>query len=71
MEWTDATEDTPKEDGRYAIIYQQGSTVRRVFCDYSTEDGWLIGMMDVKVLAWCRFPDIPQWLIDNLMEEVA
>lgn len=71
MSWKDASKESPEEDGRYAVIYQQGGYVRRVFCDYSVEHGWLTGMADVQILAWQPFDGIPQWIIDKAMEEAA
>lgn len=71
MDWKNAEKETPEKDGRFAVIYQQYGFVRRVFCDYSTEDGWLIGMPDVTIIAWTPFAEIPDWVIQKFNQEAA
>lgn len=60
------TEDNkPAEDGRYGVIFRDGSKVGRMTEDYSTELGWLTGMGSVEIIAWWELPDFPAWLVEQ------
>lgn len=64
-EWRLVSEGEPDVDGRYAVIYKQGGVVKRFIADYSVADGWMIGLPDVEVLAWCEMPGIPRKLLEE------
>ena len=69
MDWTPNKENEPTKDGRYGVIYRQGATVRRFIADYdSVAEKWLSGMPDVQILAWCKLPGIPNWIIKEMEE---
>ncbi len=54
--WHDATKETPKESGRYLIVYKQGGVVREFVADYDIFEEWLSLLENVEIVKWLPIP---------------
>jgi len=57
--WVPTAERLPIQNGRYAIIYKQGSVRKEFIADYDDFYGWNCKLPDAEITHWLKLPDMP------------